>query len=317
MNEQNLENIKQLESEAFLENINSNLMLKKVFAFLNKGKLLKVIKYNKKLINRLNRDINDYIEYSKLYSSIVIELKFENEKYGNFINISEEDEKYYHIYFDNSNKEIKSHCVKENVKIINIRINYQVKSLRNLFYHIENIGSIFFKHFVRNNITDMAYMFSNCLRLKELNLSNFNTDKVIDMSNMFEDCISLNKLNLSNFNTNKVTNMKSMFYNCRSLIELNLSNFNTKNVTDMSNMFDTCLSIKELNLSNFNTDKVIDMSYMFADCSSLININLQHFDIKNVTNMSNMFEGCSSLKELNLYNFHEYIENNMSNMFSN
>ena len=36
------------------------------------------------------------------------ELKLVNNKYyNNFINISDEEKEYYHIYFDNSNEEIK------------------------------------------------------------------------------------------------------------------------------------------------------------------------------------------------------------------
>ena len=44
--------------------------------------------------------------------------------------------KCYHIYFDNSKEEIKRNYLKKNeeVKIINIKIDYQIKSLKKLFY---------------------------------------------------------------------------------------------------------------------------------------------------------------------------------------
>ena len=43
--------------------------------------------------------------------------------------------KYYHIYFDKSKEEIKRNYLNENekVKIINIRIDYQVKYFKELF----------------------------------------------------------------------------------------------------------------------------------------------------------------------------------------
>ena len=44
--------------------------------------VLLIVKYNKKLQNRLNLSIEDYKEYS----SIEIELKLVNNKYGKFIN---------------------------------------------------------------------------------------------------------------------------------------------------------------------------------------------------------------------------------------
>ena len=44
------------------------------------------MKYNKKLQKRLNVNINDYKEYSQLYSSIEIELKVNDNIYDIFIN---------------------------------------------------------------------------------------------------------------------------------------------------------------------------------------------------------------------------------------
>ena len=129
------------------------------------------------------------------------------------------------IYFDNSNKEIKrkrNYLEKnEEVKMIKIIIDYQVKSLEKLFFDCDCIESIFFKKFYKSNITNMSYMFSGCSLLKELNLSKFNTNKVTDMSNMFSRCSSLKELNLSKFNTDNVNNMSFMFKECSSLKELN------------------------------------------------------------------------------------------------
>ena len=155
---------------------------------------------------------NDFEELS----AIEIEIKLVNNKYGKFINIKEEDKKYYHIYFNNNKEEIKRNYIKENeqIKIIRIKIDYQVKSFENLFYFCECIESIYFKKFYRNNINNMKGMFSGCSSLKELNLNNFNTNNVTDMNNMFYGCSSLKELNLNNFNTNKVNYMKDMFYGC-------------------------------------------------------------------------------------------------------
>ena len=68
----------------------------------------------------------------------------------------------------------------------------------------------------------MSGMFTHCISLKELNLSNFNTNNVTNMSYMFSECISLKELNLSNFNTNKVTNMSGMFGRCAHELELKI-----------------------------------------------------------------------------------------------
>ena len=184
------EKIKHIKSKLNFEKLKSDYFLMKIFDIMKKNKSLEIMKYNKKLQKRLNLTINDYIKYSQLNTTIEIELKLENNKYGNFINMSEKDKEYYHIYFDNnSNEEINRYYLneKEEVRNIKIIIDYQVKSFKKLFYNCECISSIFFKKFYRINITDMSYMFFGCSSLKELNLSNFNTNNVSDMRRMFLD----------------------------------------------------------------------------------------------------------------------------------
>ena len=107
------------------ESIKSNYILMKIFANLAEKKELLIVKYNKKIQNRLNLNIKDYIRY------IEIEIIPCDEKYGEFININKNDKKYYHIYFNDNNKEIKNKYEideKDKVKKIKIIIDYQVKS---------------------------------------------------------------------------------------------------------------------------------------------------------------------------------------------
>ena len=153
--------------------------------------MLDLLKYNKNISNRINININDYIEYLEKYSSIEIEIKPVNNTHGKFINFKEEEEKYYHIYFDNNNKEeIKRNYINKDEKIKKIRIiiDYQVESFERLFEYCDCIESIYFKKFSRNNINNMSFMFSDCSSLKEINLSNFNTNNVTDMRYMFSKC---------------------------------------------------------------------------------------------------------------------------------
>ena len=163
----------------------------------------------------MNLSIKDYKEYSQLYTPIEIELKMADNRYVKFINIPPKEKEYYHIYFDNSTKEIKRNDLnrKDKVKVINIKIDHQITSLGELFSECEYISSIIFKKFYRTNIINMGSMFAQCFALEELNLSNFNTKNVTDMGLMFDRCWKLNKLNISNFNTSNVTNMNSMFCN--------------------------------------------------------------------------------------------------------
>ena len=180
-----------------------------------KKKSLEIIKYNKELKNRINIRIKEYKEYSEMYSSIEIEIKPVKNKYGRFINMNENDI-YYHIYFNDNKEEIKRNYLNknENVSKIKIIINYQIKSFEKLFENCECIEYIYFKKFCRNNINNMGNMFFGCHSLEKLNLSNFNTNNVTNMGLMFFGCLSLKELNLSNFNTNNVTDMRGMFWGC-------------------------------------------------------------------------------------------------------
>ena len=129
-------------------------LLIKLFDNLLKKKSLDIIKYNNNLKERINININNYKEYSEIYSPIEIEIKLISNGNGNFINIDKNNEQYYHIYFDNNKKEIKRNYINNNeqVKTIKIIIDYQVISFEKLFCDCVNIKYINFKKFYRKNI---------------------------------------------------------------------------------------------------------------------------------------------------------------------
>ena len=214
--EKEKEHSKPITSENMFKKLKSDYFIQKIFGYIHKKKSLETIRYNKNIQKRINININHYKDYSEKYSSIEIEIKPMENEYGTFINIKEEDEEYYHIYYnDNKTKQIKSTSLNKNDKVskINIVIDYQIESFYRLFYNCECIESICLKKFYRKNITNMSGMFYGCSSLKEINLNNFNTNNVTDMSGMFSECSSLKELNLNNFNTNNVTDMRGMFSN--------------------------------------------------------------------------------------------------------
>ena len=267
------------ESKNIINNLKSDYFLGKVFNILKKKKSLSIIKYNKNLKKRINIKIKDYRDYSEIYSSIEIELKPANNKYGKFINFDYEanNEKYFHIYFNNNKEEIKRKYINEGgkIRIIKIMVDYQIKSFKNLFKYCNCIESIYFPKFYRNNINNMSYMFYECSSLKELNLNNFKTNNVTDMSFMFSGCSSLNELNLNNFNTDNVTNMSSMFDGCSSLKELNINNFKISNDTIKNCMFYGCSSLKELNFYNFNINNINEIISMSIGCSNELGMKIK------------------------------------------
>ena len=140
------EEINQIKSKNIFNNLKADYFLQILFNNLEKKRLLEILKYNNNIKKRINININDYKEYHEL---IEIEIKPFNNKYGKFINYSEENEKYYHIYFNNNKEEIKRNYVNkdEQIKLIKIIIDSQINSFEDLFYECNCIESIYFKKF--------------------------------------------------------------------------------------------------------------------------------------------------------------------------
>ena len=166
------------------------------------------------------------------------------------------------------------------------------------------------------NVTNMAYMFRNCRKLAELDVTHFNTANVTSMSNMFCDCLNLTSLDVTHFNTENVKDMSSMFSNCVDLTSLDVTNFNTANVKDMSSMFDFCYELTSLDVTHFNTENVKDMSSMFSNCVGLTSLDVTNFNTANVTNMSSLFNNCKKLTSLDVTHFNTENVKVMSGMFS-
>ena len=279
-------------------NIKSKFILKKIFDNLQYINLLRIINKNIKLQKKLKKDLNDYKEYLQTEVEITpIKEKFGdsiylyiNKSYSKFRN-------YFHIYLDESKKELKGNIIDNAQQFTKIKIviDYEIKTFESLFRYCRGIKKIKFIKFNRKDIKDMSYMFYECISLENITFSNVNTNNVILMVSMFSECKLLKELNLSGFKTDNVTNMYDMFNNCEKLEKLNISSFNTEKVTNMDFMFTKCSSLKELNLSNFNTNNLINMHNMFNGCSSLFELNISNFSTNNLKEMSYMFYGCNSL----------------------
>ena len=168
----------------------------------------------------------------------------------------------------------KKHWVLYNTEI------YEIIGISNKYLHYKELCSIV--PTIPINATSCRYMFHDCSKLTQLNLSIFNTSRITDMFGMFSDCTKLTKLDLSNFNTSNVTNMSFMFDNCKALAQLDLSNFNTSKVTKTSYMFYDCSNLTQLNLSSFDTSHVIDMSWMFYNCQHFTALDIANFTTEKI-----------------------------------
>ena len=90
------------------ESLKSDYFLQKLYDNMTKKKKLEIIKYNKRIQNRINLSVKNYKEHSETFTPIEIEIITAKDKYGKFININENDKLYYHIYFNDNKEEIKN-----------------------------------------------------------------------------------------------------------------------------------------------------------------------------------------------------------------
>lgn len=136
-----------------------------------------------------------------------------------------------------------------------------------MFYHFKKTETIDFQHVVdTRNVTDMKFLFSNCVSLSTLDISGFNTENVTSMRRVFEYCGALSELKLEGINTQKVTDMDGMFAFCSALESLDLSSFNTRNVTKMILMFYYCNHLQSLSLGlNFVITNSTNKGKMMCD----------------------------------------------------
>ena len=181
----------EMKGNIILNKIRSLYILKKIINNVKEIKFLQIIKCNNVMQERLELSKNYYKYYSQILTEIELEIEPVKNGFGKFINIlNKEEENYYHIFFDDDQKEIKRTYLEKNDKPAKIKviIDYQVKSFEKLFHECLCVESICFKKFYRTNINNMSNMFTKCSSLKHINFNSFNTNNVTDMSYMFSEC---------------------------------------------------------------------------------------------------------------------------------
>ena len=166
---------------------------------------------------------------------------------------------------------------------LDIYFSSPLSSLENFFdaeidINMKNAILIDLSHFDMTLMTNMNYLFSNCISLKNIYLPE--EIKLKDqMIQIFYECNSLESIDLSCFDTSSVTDMNKLFYNCNSIINLDLSTFNTKSTINMNEIFYGCTSLEVLDISSFNMKNLKENSNMFEGLNNLLYLNI--YDVKN------------------------------------
>lgn len=192
-------------------------------------------------------------------------------------------------------------------------------SMINAWTDCQRLKEVDVSGFHTPNVTNMTSVFQSCMSLGSLDLTGWDVKKVANFTSMFNACYALEELDLTGWETDAATNMSSMFINCRNLEEIKgVEDFKTNLVTNMSSMFSTCLRLSgKLDLSGWNVGACTNMSSMFTTCRMLLEIDLHGWKATACTNVSSMFSGCQTVKRIILTGFETGNVTTVASMFQN
>ena len=168
-----------------------------------------------------------------------------------------------------------------------------------------------------SNVENASYMFQNCTKLINLDVSNWNTSNIQTLEGTFVYCSKLQDISLQNWNTSSVKNLTNTFHRCQSITEIHIDDWDVSNVKNFSSIFGYCLNLKNINLKKWNTKNAETFWAMFDGCNSLLSLDLTNFNTSKVKNMGWMFSETYKLKEVKgLENLDVKAVNNVTFMFS-
>ena len=178
----------------------------------------------------------------------------------------------------------------------------RLTSASNLFYNCENLTYVDLRNSDFSNVETIERMFTSCVNLLTIDgLNELNVSKVHNMGGLFSDCRKLSEINVSNWDVSKVTNFGAAFRRCYEITTLDISNWDTSSATLMSGMFTSCTKLLSIDLSNWNMNNVTTVNQMFYDCSKLTSLNLYNHLNVGVDTLY-LFGKCNSLNEVKIYN---------------
>ena len=189
----------------------------------------------------------------------------------------------------------------DNVKCFTLNSKTYVPNWSNMDELKKNVTTVVFdKSFAAARPTTCRSWFNGFSQLTEIKgIKNLNTSNVSDMAYMFAGCSKLKSVDLTYMYSPYVKDMSYMFNNCLSLKTVYLKGLNTSNVEDMKHMFELCINLGYLDLSSFNTQKVKNFERMFYGCSLLKAIYASpKFVVVNSPNLiskAEMFSRCYKL----------------------
>lgn len=144
----------------------------------------------------------------------------------------------------------------------------------------QSVIEVDMSQFDASEVRSTAKMFEDMTNLKKVNLSGAVFCNVEKMDNMFSGCVNLTEIIISDINTfhsDSLISAIGMFYNAKRISKLGLGYFGGKSLRDIRDMFAHMESLEGLDLSEWNLSKCQvghNGSPLFFECRKLRRIGM-------------------------------------------
>ena len=180
-----------------------------------------------------------------------------------------------------------------------------ITDMTGAFQHCYALKTVDVSKWDTSNVTTIRGIFNACTALEEVDVSKWDVRKVTDFTMMFQGNgsnamdMKLKSLDVSNWEPISAEKMGHMFYGCAQLTELDLSGWNMPNLYTTSHMFADCINLEVIDVSGWQTsEKWLSMDAMFNDCRKVKFLDVSSFTTSGVTEFSQIFEACWALEEI-------------------
>lgn len=225
---------------------------------------------------------------------------------------------YFNGNFKDSSKNAQAYFKEEYLKSTAELVPIDCTGKTSLYYMLSDCQWVKIPKVINtSSVTDMGYLFYNCINATEIDLSAFDTTNVKKFGGLFSNCRSVTSLDLSKINTsalqgNSGEQFFSIFSNCQSLTSIDISTWvlpssgTISRMPSMSSMFNGCYELQSL-IPPTNAFKIAQsLSSMFNGCHKLPASQIKGFlnKINNLkeaaTYAEHLFDGCYLLDEMTL-----------------
>ena len=217
------------------------------------------------IIDKIYRNISDFLKDDKMFKNIVEKMILANRQY------TVKTKKELILLINKSIKIFGDECD------LNWIDTSQITDMSRLFYEMEDFNGHIEKWNV-SNVKDMRFMFCGAESFNQP-IGNWDVSCVEDMAEMFCGAKSFNQ-QIGDWDVSNVKNMTTMFYNATSFNQP-ISKWDVSNVKDMSWMFAYAESFNQP-LNNWDVSNVKDMRRMFNKNDAFNLNNISNWNINNI-----------------------------------